>query len=600
MLRLVAVCQHAAMSRRRGLTLVAAVTAFAGVTTLVGATSGAPLEFLFLDLVTGLSFVVAGLVAMWLRPGSPAGPMLIASGALWYVGSYAPTLRPVVMHLGFAFEGYYDLVLAALLLMLSSPDLRLRPRQLAVALAVVMVARSAGRLLLTDPVRLGCAECPPNPFAIWPDEQVFRFVETATSLAMAALFVAVGVVALSRLLRSGPVWRRVRWPILVAGGLAMGAAALDAFEYAWTTATASPLLTLDEPWDMAFHWTMFAARTLVPIGFVLGLLRLRGAPGPLGSFAAGLDRPAGAGTLGDALRSALGDPSLTLLRAAGSGRWTTEHGESAVLPALHDDPSRAITHVGARDRPLGALVHDPALLEQPELVNAVVQVLRLALENDRLQEELRDQLTAVTDSRARIVTAAADERRRIERDLHDGAQQRLVGVTLALQRARTDADAAGVPASVREHLDAASGETGAAIRELRELARGIHPAILEDEGLGAAIAALARRTGIAVDVHLDLDGRLSPLIESTAYFTIAEALTNAHRHANATHASVRVVRTAEALELEVRDEGVGGAGPKGGSGLRGLADRVAAAGGRFEVDSERGRGTTIRATIPAQ
>jgi hypothetical protein len=158
------------MSRRRSLLLAAGVVAFATITTFVGSASGAPARFLVLDLVTGLTFVVAGLAATWLRPSSPAGPALLVSGALWYVGSYAPTGQPVVTHLGFAFEGYYDLVLAALLLVLSSPARRLHPRWLIAALAAAMAVRSLGRLLLQDPVRLfpDCGGCPPNPFALCP------------------------------------------------------------------------------------------------------------------------------------------------------------------------------------------------------------------------------------------------------------------------------------------------------------------------------------------------------------------------------------------------------------------------------------------------
>jgi signal transduction histidine kinase len=341
---------------------------------------------------------------------------------------------------------------------------------------------------------------------------------------------------------------------------------------------------------------MFVARTLVPIGFVIATLRLRSAPGPLGPVATGLENRADGTTVGQVLRTALGDPSLELLRAAESGTWTDEDGRPAVLP--NAGAGRALTRVGRGDRPLAALVHDPALLEQPELVEAVVGVLRLALENERLETVLRDQLLEVTESRQRIVSAAEAERRRVERDLHDGAQQRLVGVMLALQEARGAADAAAVPATVRSGLDAAAAETTEAIRELRELARGIHPAILEDEGLGAAVAALARRAGIPVDLQVTLDGRLPRLVESTAYFTIAEALTNTQRHARASTASVRLAHTGAALELEVIDDGQGGAEADRGSGLRGLADRVMAVGGRLEIDSVAGRGTSIRATIP--
>jgi signal transduction histidine kinase len=204
----------------------------------------------------------------------------------------------------------------------------------------------------------------------------------------------------------------------------------------------------------------------------------------------------------------------------------------------------------------------------------------------------------VTESRARIVTAAEDERRRVERDLHDGAQQRLVAVMLALQQARETADSEMVPDALRLQLDDAAHETSEAVRELRELARGIHPAILEDEGLAAAVAALARRAAIPVDVRMDLNGRLPRLVESTSYFTIAEALMNTHRHADASRAAVRLVDIGDALEIEVSDDGRGGAAPERGSGLRGLADRVTALGGRLEVDSQVGRGTRVRAKIP--
>ena len=579
------------MSRHSGLVLAAGVVAFAALTTLVGIASGAPPDFLVLDLVTGLTFVVAGIAAVWLRPGSPAGPMLLVSGGLWYVGSYGPSGQPVVSNLGFAFEGYYDLVLAALLLALSSPAQRVRPRWLVVALGAAMATRSLGRLLL-----FGCADCPPNPFAVWPDLAAFESMEILSSTAMAGLFALVGVTALRRLLRTGPVWRRVRWPILVAGGLAMGVAAFDAFENAWTTATQQPLVALPEPWDAVFSWALFGVRTFVPIAFLIATLRIRSAPGPLGPFAAGLERPGGGGTVGDAIRTALGDRSLMLMRAAGPGTWIAEDGAHMELPPLGE--GRAMTLVGREDQPLAAIVHDPALLEQPELLEAVVRVLRLALENERLEAQLREQLQAVTESRERIVTAAEEERRRLERDLHDGAQQRLIGVMLALQQARGSADADSVPEALREQLDHAARETTEAITELRELARGIHPAILEDEGLGAAVAALARRAGIPVDVRLDLDGRLPRLVESTAYFTIAEALTNTQRHARATHATVRVAHVGNALELEVNDDGRGGADAERGSGLSGLADRVMALGGRLEVDSEAGGGTRIRATIP--
>ena len=584
------------MSRRGGALFAAGVVGFAVVTTIVGVLSGAPLDFLIADLVTGMAFVVAGYAAIRLRPASPAGPMLLACAVLWWVGSYSPSGQPVVMYIGFAFERYYDLVLGALLLILSSRSQRLEPRWLIIGFAAAFAFRSFGRLFFFDPATMfGCAECHPNPFAFWPNLAAWEATEIIGSYAIAAFAAAIGVVVVARLLNAGPVIKRARGWILVAGVLAMGAATFDAFEYGYSTANQTQgLFELEGVAAWLFSWGLFAARVLVPLAILVAILRMRAAPGPLGGFAAGLDQPGGSST-GDALRRALGDPSLQLLRPAVDGGWVAEDGTAAELPAVGQ--ARSVTLVGDTDHPVAALVHDPALLDQPELVAAVTRVLRLALENERLQSELQDQLQLVTESRTRIVSATEEERRRLERDLHDGAQQRLVAVMLALQQAREAVGAADDPA-VGERLDAAAAELNDAIRELRELARGIHPAILEEEGLGAAVSGLARRAGLPVEVHAALDGRLPPLVESTAYFTIAEALTNAQRHANATQAEIHLAHADGRLDLRVIDDGAGGADPARGSGLRGLADRVSALGGEFEVTSTSVGGTTVHASIP--
>jgi signal transduction histidine kinase len=574
------------MTRRAVVLAAVGVAAFAAATALVGIASGAPVDFLVLDLVGGSSFFVAGLAAALLRPRTPAGPALLLCAVLWFVGSYGPSGQPIVSQLGFAFERWYDVVLAALLLTLSSRVQRIQPRGLVMLLAGAFAVRAAARLFLVDPVRTyGCEGCAPNPFAVSTDPAVFEAAEIASNAAIGVLAAVVGAIVVMRLVRAGPVLRRVRWPILVAGVLALGAATFDAAEYAWSTATGALVFEVAEPFDIVFAWGLFLARVLVPSAILLATLRLRTAPGPLASLTAGLERPSSTDTTQDALRAALGDPSLQLLRRDAAGEWRSERGSAGSLSTGGD--GRTVT-----------IVHDAALADQPELLMAVVRVLRLALENERLEGDLREQLQAVTESRARIVTAVADERRRLERDLHDGAQQRLIGVTLALQQARRTAETVGAADVLRGHLDAAAAETDAAIRELRELARGIHPAILADEGLPAALAALARRAGITVDVHVDSIGRLPSLVESTAYFTVAEALTNTQRHAQATRASVRLARVDGALEVEVGDDGQGGAAPERGSGLRGLADRVQAVGGRLDVDSDRGTGTRVRATIP--
>jgi signal transduction histidine kinase len=585
------------MSRPAAIASSLAVGVFAFITTGVGIASGAPPQFLVADLVGGLSFLLSGLAAVWLRPRSPAGPMLITCAALWFVGSYAPTGQPVVTPLGFAFERYYDFVLAALLLLLSG-GLGRASRALMAVLTAAFALRTIGRLLLVDPsLYPDCEGCPPNPFALWPDLAAFETIEILANGAIAVLALVVGGVAIRRLLGSTAVARRARWPILITGSIAMAAAAFHAAEYAWSTATGTLLVDLAEPWAEIFAWSVFGLRALVPIGFLVATLRLRGQAGPLAPLAAELGRSDGSGTIGDALRTALGDASLMMLRPATAGGWLGEDGHVASLPSANDH--RAVTLVGPPDAPVAAIVHEPALLEHPELLDGVVRVLGLALENTRLEAEVRDQLQAVTDSRARIVAATEAERRRLERDLHDGAQQRLIGVALALQQVRASADAQdGSSAALRGELDAAANEVNLAIRELRELARGIHPAILEEEGVGPAVAGLARRASLPVEVRVELDARLPRLVESTVYFTIAEALTNAQRHAQATKARVHVARTDGTIAVEISDDGAGGADPARGSGLRGLADRVAALGGSLTVDSQPGAGTRVRATIP--
>jgi len=217
-------------------------------------------------------------------------------------------------------------------------------------------------------------------------------------------------------------------------------------------------------------------------------------------------------------------------------------------------------------------------------------------ELERLQVELRRRLDELQASRARIVAVADEERRRLERNLHDGAQQRLVSVSLTvrLAQARLDNDAA----AAGELLQAASDELSTALEELRELARGIHPAVLTDRGLGPALESLVTRTPVPVEVEAPLDERLPEPVEAAAYYVVSEALTNVAKYADASQAAVRVSRSDGLAIVEVEDNGVGGADPSRGSGLRGLADRVEALAGRLAVDSEPGRGTRIRAEIP--
>jgi signal transduction histidine kinase len=222
----------------------------------------------------------------------------------------------------------------------------------------------------------------------------------------------------------------------------------------------------------------------------------------------------------------------------------------------------------------------------------------LELENVRLDAALRARVEELRASRARIVQASDSARRRLERDLHDGAQQRLVALALDLKLARGKLDSD--PAAAAELLDASIAELAEATSELRELARGIHPALLTDRGLGPALEALASRAPLPVGVTPVPDMRLPGPVESATYFVVAEALTNVSKYANATHAEVTVTRSNGKVVVEVRDDGVGGADPAAGSGLSGLADRVAALDGLLHVESPQGRGTVVRAEVPCE
>ncbi|HZC14678.1 MAG TPA: histidine kinase [Thermoleophilaceae bacterium] len=222
----------------------------------------------------------------------------------------------------------------------------------------------------------------------------------------------------------------------------------------------------------------------------------------------------------------------------------------------------------------------------------------VAVENVRLDAELQARLDELRESRARIVQAGYAERRRVERDLHDGAQQRLIALALGLRRARSALDRD--PAAAAELLEAASGELEEATEELRELARGIHPPVLTDRGLVPALEALANRAPVPVRVGAPDAARAPDAVEAAAYYVVSEALTNVARHARAEQAVVRVARSDGLLRVEIEDDGVGGADLGGGSGLRGLADRVGALDGTLDVESGNGRGTVVRATLPVR
>jgi signal transduction histidine kinase len=299
-------------------------------------------------------------------------------------------------------------------------------------------------------------------------------------------------------------------------------------------------------------------------------------------------------------RASLGELERTLARALGDvtlrlGWWQPAIAAYVGLdgvPLAGPRPDRARFPVMRGAQPVALVEHDPVLADEPQLLDDVTRAAALPLENGRLHLEVLARLEEVNASRQRIVAAAYEERRRIERDLHDGAQQRLVSLALSLRLAR---DRLG--GEYAELLDDAADQLNAAVRDVRELARGIHPATLTEEGLAAALDSLAERTPVPVVVDVP-DLAFPDDVAAAAYFTVCESVTNAVKHAQPRRICITGAVVADSLVLEIADDGTGGAVLREGGGLQGLADRLDALGGRLTVRSPAGRGTTVRLEVP--
>jgi signal transduction histidine kinase len=437
--------------------------------------------------------------------------------------------------------------------------------------------------LLCDP------ECIRNAFVVWPNEELHQ---SLNSVIVGGFFLVLGpltIVALWRHWRAAaPAARRTLLPLIVG---VPPVVIVGMVEFLSRQLGFGPGIALfDSPSGSAIS---LIAPFILPVGLLLGMVRTRWSRGRVANLVVELGRGVPVGGLRDVLARTLDDPSLELAFAApSSSGFVDASGQPVELPV--GDPSRTVTRLEREDELLGVLVHDPAIeAEDPGLLEAVGNAARLALENERLAAEVRAQLEEVRASRARIVEAADAERRRVERDLHDGAQQRLVALALRLQVAsKTTPQSSAL-------LDEATGELQTAIGEFRGLARGVHPTILTETGLRAAVDALAERTPLPVTVDIP-EWRFDPQLEATAYFVVAEALTNVARYADAKVAHVTAVEDDGRLVVIIEDDGRGGADPATGSGLRGLSDRVAAVEGRLTITSPSGGGTIIRAELPLQ
>jgi signal transduction histidine kinase len=536
--------------------------------------------------------ITLGVIVWDRRPESRTGLFVTAlvfadvlSNGKWIFWNHA---LPVTVAL--AAGALYVPLFAQLTLSYPSGRLATRAERRFVGLTYVLSALYALPLLLFfDPrsphwrYEVDCFDCAePITHVAWYDTARITNVLDWLLLPVALIFLAL---LARKLVRATPGGRRIVLPLSVAAFVAV------AQYLAHLVVTGSS----DSHWsDTTWFWiTTFAALAL-PVSLALGLLWGRRARSAVADLVVELERTP-PGQVREALARTLRDPSLELaLWLPERASYVDPRGRAVDLPT--STPRRAVTILGPADAPVAALIHDPVLRERKALLEAAGAAARLALENERLQAELRAQLTELRASRARIVTAGDAERRRLERDLHDGAQQRLLGLGLALQLVRSELGEEANGAT--EVLDEAEAELGAAIEELRELARGIHPAVLTEQGLAPALRTLAARSPLPVLITDMPDERFSAPVEAAAYFVVSEALANVAKHAHASAARVSVVREDGALFVAVHDNGVGGASPDGRSGLAGLADRVHALDGRLAIDSEAGCGTTLTAELP--
>jgi signal transduction histidine kinase len=544
---------------------------------------------LVLGLAVGWSFIGVGLIARAGRPSSRTGGLMIALGLAWFARyTVAVAVHPAFV-LGVLLGSVYLSVLVHLLA--TFPDGRVHgPLAWTVVLVGYLLSAPLDLFFLTVfSADRGLGEGPPpNGLVIAPTNGEFEpaGVDLGVQAVVVLLFLTLLALVFRRWRAAGPALRRSLGPALVGGSVIVLTILVE---------RTAILLLLPPSLGVAFAWSAQVVLVLWPLALLIGLLRSqldRSAVGRLVvELGAGVPEPS---ELRGVLSRTLHDPSLEL------AFWVPERGAfvdpRGATVLAEPTAGRSVTHLDRDGEPIAVLRHDPSLTTDPELVEAVAASASLAVQNERLHAEVRNQLREVSASRARIVEAADAARRRVERDLHDGAQQRLVTVALALRLARGQVRAAS-SGELIALLDEADAELSGALAELRELARGIYPVLLTDAGLWPALASLADRAPIAVSLGEVPDRRWPDPVEHTCYFVVSEALVNAVKHAHATTVAVDVHAVVDGLCLEVTDDGVGGADASG-SGLRGLADRVAALDGRLVVHSPLGRGTRLIATLP--
>ena len=541
-----------------------------------------------LTFLVGGSLLGSGLGSWRARPDNRLGPVMALTAFAWFAAQLSEASSPALYTIGTAVQ--YLFIAGFVYVLLSFPsgalhgslDRVLVASALALALGLQVVA-----MLWGNKSGLRCsASCPDNLLRVLEDNGRALWLLGLQRAIGGALTVTAAVLQVTRWWRGGAAQRRAQAPVLVAGCLTLAALTVTIVD----DLLGGPLGSL--PADVFFY-----AAATVPGAVLLVFLQRRLAWGMVAGLVVQLGGPNEPVDLREALARAVGDPSLELaFWYPAEARYVDDDGRPVELPGPKS--SRRSTLVERDGEPIAVLVHDPVLEHNAELVRSVCAAASLALENQRLQAELRARLVELQASRGRLVEVTDAERRRIERNLHDGTQQRLVSIamSLGLLQAKLPAGAAEAEPLVAETRH----ELELALRELRELTHGIHPPLLTERGLAAALEELCRRAALPARLDAALEDRFPDQVESAVYFVVSEALANAAKHSHAAQVRVAASSRGGRLVVEVADDGTGGATASGGSGLRGLADRVEALGGRFTLSSPPGAGTTLRADIPCE
>jgi signal transduction histidine kinase len=522
-------------------------------------------------------YILGGALAWWRRPDNRFGPLMIVAGYAAFISNLLWTNAPLAVTIGQVFDVVPIVIYLHVYLAYPNGRLETLPER-----ALVVTGYLLATILQVASMALGG---PPegNLIVITDAPDVAQTIADFQLYALAAVSVAGIALLVVRRRRDGRPARRVA-AVLVdcfALGLVMMALLLIAGENQWASFETIRRIT-------------FVTIGLAPIAFLIGLLSSRLARSDVGDLVVELQRDPAPSELRDALARALRDPSLEVaFWLPEFGAWTDPEGQQTALP--EPGSGRSAKLIENEDEPVAALIHDPSLDDEQELLGAVSAAAGIALENARLQAELRARLDELHESRARVVRAGQDERRRLERNLHDGAQQRLISLSLDLKRLE---NRVGDDPDARAQIDQARSEIATSLDELRTIARGLHPAVVSGHGLQVALDNLAAQAPVPVKLKTDLDGRMDDAAEVAAYYVVSESLANVGKHAQASSAEVSVARMDGNLVVDVVDDGVGGVDTEKGSGIRGLADRVEAHGGRLRVWTPGGGGTHVRAEIP--